>query len=367
MVSTILVFTPDESEGRMPTNPVGGPGLARGHLLVIGSAALFGVNASVSKVVLESGLPPARLTALRCTGAVLGLLVLLGATARGRLRVPLRDLPALGLLGLTGAALIQWLYFVAIDRLPVGIALLLEFTGPVLVALYARVVLGQGVHRQVWVALGLALGGLALVAQVRADLGLDPVGVAAGLGAATCLATFYLVGKSTVERHDPMTLSLWMFAFASLLWAFAQPWWNFDFGLLGEPVSLLGALDGIDVPMWLPLLWVVLLGTLAPYALQVAALRHLTPTTTGVVGMAEPVIAAAMAWLWLDEALTTVQILGGLLVLGGVALAQTARTPARRQPAPPPTIAPRHRRSRPQPTATTSVPASTVPARSGWR
>jgi threonine/homoserine efflux transporter RhtA len=107
-----------------------------------------------------------------------------------------RDWPALALLGMTGAAMIHWLYLTAIDRLPVGIALLLEFTGPVLVALYAHVVPRHAVQRQVWLALGLALGGLALVTRVWTDIGLDPLGVAAGLGAAACLATFYLVGTS---------------------------------------------------------------------------------------------------------------------------------------------------------------------------
>jgi drug/metabolite transporter (DMT)-like permease len=304
----------------------------RGRLLVLGGAALFGFNASVSKVVLMTGVDPARLTALRCTGAALGLLLLLGLTAPERLRVPMSDLPRLALLGLTGAALIQWLYFVAIDRLPVGIALLLEFTGPLMVAVYARVVQRHAVHRQVWLALGLALGGLALVAQVWTDVGLDPLGIAAALGAAVCLATFYLVGKSTVERLHPMTLSFWMFAFSALFWAVVQPWWDFDWATLGREASLLGALDGLHVPMWLPLLWVILLGTLVPYALEVVALRHLTPTSTGVIGMVEPVIAAAVAWVWLDEVLSPVQILGGIVVLVGVTLAQTAR--ARTRPAP---------------------------------
>ena len=303
---------------------LGRPG--RGHLLVLGGAALFGFNASVSKVVLMTGVEPARLTALRCTGAAIGLLILLGLTAPERLRVRASDLPTLALLGLTGAALIQWLYFVAIDRLPVGIALLLEFTGPLLVAVYSRVVLRHAVHRQVWLALALALSGLALVAQVWTDVGLDPLGIAAALGAAVCLATFYLVGKSTVERLDPMTLSFWMFAFSAVFWAIVQPWWNFDWATLGHHASLLGALDGIQLPMWLPLVWVILLGTLAPYAMEVVALRHLAPTTTGVIGMVEPVIAAGVAWVWLDEVLSPVQILGGAVVLVGVTLAQTARS-----------------------------------------
>jgi drug/metabolite transporter (DMT)-like permease len=296
-----------------------------GYVQVLAGALLFGVNASVSKVALTAGIEPARLTALRCTGAALGLLVVLGLTRPSSLRIERRDLPALVVLGLSGAAMIQWLYFVAIDRLPVGIALLLEFTSPLLVAVYSRVVLRELVPRRVWLALGLALAGLALVAQVWRDAGLDPVGVAAGLGAAACLATFYLLGKATLDRHDPLTLSFWMFVVAAVFWAVAQPWTAFDASVLTGSASLLGSLDGLSVPVWAAVGWVVVLGTLTPYALGVAALRHLTPTTTSIVGMVEPVIAGAVAWLWLDQVLTGPQLAGAVLVLVGVTLVQTAR------------------------------------------
>jgi drug/metabolite transporter (DMT)-like permease len=302
--------------------------LRRGHLQVVAGAVLFGFNASVSKVVLTAGVEPARLTTLRCTGAALVLLVVLGLTQPRRLRVAWRDLPTLAVLGLTGAALIQWLYFVAIDRLPVGIALLLEFTGPLLIALYLWAVRRQAIGRQVWLALGISLAGLALVAQVWHDAGLDPVGVAAGLAAAACLATFYLLGAHTVEGRDPLNLAFWMFTFAAIFWSILQPWWNFDAAVLAERTSLLGAVDGVVVPVWLPLAWVVVLGTLAPYALEVAALRHLPPTTTGIIGMIEPVAAAALAWVWLDQVLDGVQLAGGALVLVGVGLVQIARPAA---------------------------------------
>ena len=260
-------MTPDTTSGERPS---GSRDHARiGYVQVLAGAALFGINASVSKVVLEAGIEPARLAALRCTGAAVGLLVLLATTRPARLRVHWRDLPTLAVLGLTGAALIQWLYFVAIDRLPVGIALLLEFTGPLLVAVYSCVVLRQVVHRRVWLALGIALAGLALVAEVWRDAGLDPIGVAAGFGAAACLATFYLLSKHTLERRDPLSLSFWMFLFAALFWAVAQPWSSFDASVLAEQTSLLGALDAVTVPVWAALGWVVVLGTLAPYTLEV--------------------------------------------------------------------------------------------------
>jgi drug/metabolite transporter (DMT)-like permease len=302
---------------------------------VLAGAALFGLAAIVSKMSLTAGIAPARLSALRCTGAALGLLLFLGLTQPSRLRISRRDLPLLAVVALTGAALIQWLYFTAIDRLPVGIALLLEFTGPLMIAVYARVVQRQAVSRRVWLALGLALVGLAMVAQVfGGGAGLDPLGVAAGLAAAVCLAAFYLLSKRALELHHPLTLTFWMFALAALFWAVAEPWWTFDASILTDQASMLGGLDQLTVPVWVPVLWLVVLGTLMPYALEIASLRHLTPTSTGIVGMSEPVIAAVIAWVWLGESLDAAQVAGALLVLAGVALVQTVGQPGTDPPAP---------------------------------
>ena len=309
------------------------PGL--GYAQVIGGAVLFGVNASVSKVVLTAGVEPARLTALRCTGAAVGLFLLLGLTRPRVLRITRAEIPSLVVLGLTGAALLQWFYFIAIERLPVGIALLIEFTGPLLVAAYSALVLKEVVSARLWLALGIALAGMALVAQVWQDAGLDPVGVTAAVASAICLATFYLLSKRSVAGRDPVSLSAWMFAFGALFWAIVQPWWDFDPSVLTEEVSLLGTFAATTVPVWVALTWVVVLGTLVPYALEVASLRHLPPTVTGLVAMVEPVIAAAVAWWWLEEVLTGVQVVGGVLVLVGVGLVQVSHASmADEEPAP---------------------------------
>jgi drug/metabolite transporter (DMT)-like permease len=291
----------------------------------------------VSKVVLASGMEPARLTTLRCTGAAIGLLVLLKTVRPTSLRMPRSEIPKLIVLGLSGAALLQWLYFIALDRLPAAIALLLEFTAPLMVAIFSAVVLRHHIAKQVWLALGLALFGLALVAQVWKDVGLDTVGVLAALGAAAFLATFHLLGKHMLETKDPLVLSFWMFAISSVFWAIVQPWWNFDASVLTESTNMLGRLAEYSIPVWLGVLWVIVLGTLAPYGLEVTGLRHLPATTTGIVSMIEPVVAAGVAWLWLEEALNGVQLLGGLLVLTGVGLVQVARA-ASAEPDPEPPL-----------------------------
>jgi drug/metabolite transporter (DMT)-like permease len=148
-------------------------------------------------------------------------------------------------------------------------------------------------------------------------------------------------------------VTFWTFAFAALFWAVVQPWWSFDPSVLAHRASLLGAFDGVQVPVWLALTWVVVLGTLAPYALHIAALRHLPPTTAGVVGMAEPVLAAAVAWSWLGQVLDPVQVVGGALVLVGVGLAQLAQARASR-------AGPSGRPARAGPAAPTDLPAAAV-------
>lgn len=191
------------------------PRPALGYAMVLGAALLFAVNGSVAKVVLETGIEPARLTMLRVTGAFAGLLLLVAMTGAGRLRARWRELPVLAVYGVVGVALIQWLYFVAIDRLPVGVAVLLEFTGAVLIALYAKVVLREPVGRRMWLAIACSLGGLALVAQVWRGSDLDLVGVLAGVGAAFALATYYLMGQHAVRTRDPLSVTCWTFFFGA--------------------------------------------------------------------------------------------------------------------------------------------------------
>jgi drug/metabolite transporter (DMT)-like permease len=96
--------------------------------------------------------------------------------------------------------------------------------------------------------------------------------------------------------------------------------------VLGEPVPV--ALGDLRVPLWGLVAWIVVLGAIVPFWLSIAALRHLSPTAAGLVATIEPVFASIIAWLWLGQVLTGWQIVGGVVVLGGIVLAQTARRSA---------------------------------------
>jgi drug/metabolite transporter (DMT)-like permease len=306
---------------------------AVGYALTLLAAGFFAVNGTVSTLALQAGIPPTRLTALRCTGAAVVLLVALALVAPRRLRITWREVPFLAAFGVVGVALTQYLYYVAIGRMPVGIALVFEMTAPVFIALYVWLVRHEKVRGRLWVALLLSLSGLVLVAEVWQGGGsLDPIGVGAALLAAICLATYYLMGERGTVTRDPVTLTCWSFVAAALFWAAAAPWWQFDARVLAEPVPI--SLGSAELPLWLLVVWIVVMGAAVPFWLSIAALRHLAPTAAGLVATVEPVFASIVAWVWLEQVLTGWQVTGGVVVLTGIVLAQTARAAPAPSPLP---------------------------------
>jgi len=307
----------------------GEPGRERrpavGYAMVICAALLFALNGTVSKVVLQSGISSLELTQARATGAFLGFALVLLVTRRESLRLTRRELPYLVAFGIAGVAFVQWLYFVAIARLPVGIALLIQYLAPILIALWAWAVFKEPIRRRIWLALVLAVAGLTVVVEAWSGLSLDGVGVAASLAAAVAYAVYVLMAEHAVRWRDPASLTTFGFLFAALFWAFVQPLWRFPTDRLGDSVSLLGRLERFELPVWLLVLYVVVAGTMITFLLVAAALRHVSATRVGIVAMLEPVVASAVAFAWLAESFGTAQLLGGAVVLTAILLAQTSR------------------------------------------
>ncbi len=303
------------------------PGL--GFALVGLGALLFIVNAGVSRVVLRTTVDPAELTVLRITGTALVLLLAAVAFQRGSLRPPSGRLGVLLVVhGLVGVAALQWTYFVAIDRLPVGLALLLEYQAPLLVVLWVRFVQQEAVRRRVWLGLGLALVGLAMATGlVQGRLAFDGTGLLAGLAAAVCFATYFLVGEHGVAQLEPLRVVLWSFGIAAVAMNVASPLWRFPTEVLGEDTSMLGRFEGQLVPVAVLLLWVVVMGTLMPFGVEILALGHLSAATVTMVAMLEPVGVSVLGWVWFGESLGPVAVVGGAFVVVGIIAAQTGRAP----------------------------------------
>ena len=298
-----------------------------GYALVWSAVLLWSLNAVIAKIVLDSaGVSALRLAEVRSTGSAL---ILVGAVALLRpatLRVGRRELAVLAFFGVFGLGFVQLFYFVGIRRLEIGIALVIQYLAPVFVALWARFYVHEPVRRRLWFAIALSLLGLSLVVDLWGGSELDGLGVAACLVTAVAYAAYVIMAERQLAAgRDVYSLLAWGFTFAALFWTVVQPWWSFPLELVDGSASLLGRLEGTSAPVWLLLAYVVVLGTVVPFVLFVSALHHVPATRVTVIAMLEPVVAAIIAWVWLEEALGTIQILGGFIVLAGVVLAQTAR------------------------------------------
>jgi drug/metabolite transporter (DMT)-like permease len=303
----------------MPRHP------ALGYAMIAIAATLFAINGTVSKVILGSGIDAAQLTEVRCAGALLGLTLIALATRPWSLRLRREELPLIVALGVGGLALVQWSYFFAIHRVAIGIALVIQFVGPILVALWARFVYGEQIRARIWVALALALTGLLLIVEVWQTNRPNAAGLAAAAFAAVTYAAYILLAEQGVRRRDPISLSAWGFLFATVFWSLLARWWNFPGERVEDRVSLLGNLASSHLPIWALMAWMVVLGTIVPFALVVAALQRINATRAGITAMLEPVVAIVVAWAWLGESLDPVQLSGAAVTLAGVSLALSSR------------------------------------------
>lgn len=303
------------------------PNARLGYALVIIAAICFATNATVSKSLLLSGFEATRLAQLRVTAAFVIIAIVLALTRPSAFKVKRAEWPTLVAFGLIGVTFTQLLYFMGISRLPISIALLLEFTAPIMVALYWKFGMHRFVGRGVWLGLVLALGGLALVAEVWSGFSLNVIGVACGFGAAAALAVYYISGDKAVRspfNRDSVSVTMWGFAIAAAFWAVVQPWWTFPWAELLQPTESVGLAES-GWPLWSLAIWMIVIGTAVPFWLEVSALRNINASQVSAIGMTEPILAAIIAWVILDEVLTPIQIAGGALVLGGVYLAERSR------------------------------------------
>jgi drug/metabolite transporter (DMT)-like permease len=295
----------------------------RGYVLVAAGAAMFALGGNLARYLLDDGVSAMRLSQLRSIGSLLLLAVFLGLRRPQLLEVRRQDVPQLAFLGIGGLALVHATYYAAIDRLEIGVALVIQYMAPLLLLGWLRFVHGRRVPASLWGAVLLAVSGCFLVVRAYSPGSLDGVGVLAAFGATITFAVYMVASERAGRRYEAVTTLFWAFAFASLFWAVAQPWWAFPFGRVDDPGNLALAAG------------VVVLGTLLPFICVVAALRHLPAPRVAVAATLEPVLGAVFAWFLHDERLAAVQIAGGVLVLGAVLWVQSHRPDLEAELAPP--------------------------------
>lgn len=289
-----------------------------GHLAIMLAALLWAIGATFARTLIDRGASVVELTAGRAWIALagLGLIVLLRRKRVGQsAKEPPRNLKA-QLLGF-GLALVgaNFTYYAAISLLPVAVAIIIQYTAPGLVVVWKALVAGEAASRRVVAALVLALAGVLLISgvvQLGGTSSLPPAGIALAAGSAISFAAYVLIGEEVGRRLGSDRAVFYGFMVASVFWA----------GVL----SVSGKPDTLTEPSFLPgILFLGVFTTILPFLLFLWGLGVVKASAAGIISTLEPVGAAVLAYLWLGQSLTAMQLFGAAAVLLGIAVVQTER------------------------------------------
>ncbi|MDP3970036.1 MAG: DMT family transporter [Nocardioides sp.] len=285
-----------------------------GLLLALVSAAAFGTSGTLAKPLLEAGWSSGAAVAARIGVAALVLLVPALLSLRGRWHLLRRHAGLILAYGLVPIAGCQWAYFNAVERLDVGVALMLEYLGLVLVVGWLWIRHGTRPRRLTGIGVVLALLGLALVLDVLGGVTIDLVGVAWGLLAAVGLAAYFLLSAREIDDLPPMVLATGGLAVGTVGILLA--------GLAGL-LPMAATTDavrfaGVTTPWWVAVAGLAVLAAAVAYAVGIAAARSLGSKVASFVGLTEVLFAVLFAWLLLGELPGVLQLVGGLFIVGGV-------------------------------------------------
>jgi len=297
----------------------------RAEFLLITAAMGFALGGVAAKVLREADMDAFRLTQIRSTGAALILLIFAFIKGKDQLYARRDELKDLILFGIIGVSAVTSFYFFALKYLFVSVALIIEFTATIWIALYLRFIKKKHISPIMWLGIVFAFSGLVLVSQIWSSSTLHPIGVAVAFADAFALAYYFLTADRLTRTRSSLSLMTWGIGVAAVFWAIILPWWNFPFEYLTDTYSLSGNLSEYSAPGWALILWIIIIGTVIPYLLTVTGIRELSAGTSSVIGMIEPIFAGVIAWILLNESLSEIQLIGCAVVLFGIYLADKAR------------------------------------------
>jgi drug/metabolite transporter (DMT)-like permease len=300
-----------------------------GLVASLASAAAFGTSGPFAKALLTTGWSSGSIVLLRIGVAALVLAVPAAFALRGRWRLVRVNLPVILVFGLVAVAGCQVAYFNAVSSLPVGIALLLEYSGTILVVGWVWLVTRRAPSSTTLVGAAVALAGLTLVLDIAGQSPPPLAGVLWGLLAAVGLATYFVASSHGPRGEDelpPVALAALGMGVGTLALGVA--------GLAGALPMRFASTDvvvaGHAVPWWAPVAELALLAAAAAYLLGTVAVRRLGATVASFVGLSEVLFAILFAWLLLGELPRLVQLAGGALVVAGVVAVRVGEARAER-------------------------------------
>jgi drug/metabolite transporter (DMT)-like permease len=303
--------------------------ISLGLVVAVIAAATFGLSGALAKPVLDSGWSPAAAVTVRVLVGGLVLAPVAVMSLRGRWAALWRSRWRVFAMALIGVAGTQLAYFAAIERIPVGTAVLIEYMAPLLLVGVAWARTRKSPKAVVLIGSVVALGGLVLVVSPGGSARADLFGYALALAAMVGCAIYYLVAAQPSDGLPAVALAGFGLLLGGVLLGLVGLSGLVPFTTSTADVSMFGA----ELPWWLPLLLIGIVATAIAYSTSIAASEMLGSRLASFVGLLEVVAATFYAWLLLGEQLTIPQLLGGLLILTGIAFVRSEKTDAPVEPA----------------------------------
>lgn len=289
---------------------------AKGVWIALASSAAFGISGSFARGLFEAGWSPTAAVAARMAGAAVVPAIPAILAMRGRWVLVRTNWLSILLFGLFGVGACQLCYFLAVQRLDVGVALLLEYLAPVLIVLVLWARHQKRPSAATIIGTLLSLLGLVAVLDLTGASSIDPIGVLWGLGAAVGLTVYFFISAKVDGALPPIMLSAGGMAVGAITMVLVG-----SLGIL--PMTFAagsGSFAGFQTPWWAALIGLILIATVFSYTTGVMAARELGSKVASFISLTEVLFAVLWAWLLLAELPGLVQLFGGLLIVAGVVL-----------------------------------------------
>ena len=279
----------------------------KGAILVVIAAFFWGIAATAAKFIMNNNVNPFRLVNMRLNLAFVFLFLTLLIFDKQKLKITKYDVKYLATLGVVGIVGVQTTYYFTVATLNVGMAIFLQYLAPAMIVIYSIVLLKEKISLTILVSLGISLLGsvcIILGRDTTAANTLNVIGLITGLASAFFLCFYTIYGKTCAARVNAWTVLLYAVGFGALAYSFVSPPW-----VLWK---------GITLTEFAYASYLAIFATIIPFGLYFSGLRFLTPSSASIISMLEPVVASISAYLLLNEKLTFVQIIGGLLIITAV-------------------------------------------------
>ena len=294
-----------------------------GLLFAVGSALAFGVSGPFAKALMEAGWSPTAAVSARMAGGAIVMAIVATFIRPGWIREAVQHAKTVVAYGIVPVAGAQLFYFNAVDHLSVGVALLLEYTAPILVVGYVWVTTRRRPTNLTLAGVALAIAGIMFVLDVFAGAHINGIGVAWGLAAAVCAACYFVMSDEVSADGDEGSLNSITLATGGLIVGAAA---TALVGVTGVMPFRFTANDtvvaGFTVSWVGPVIALAVIPTAIAYSLGIMGIARLRPRFASLVGLSEVMFAVLAAWLLLGQAITLTQAVGGVVVLIGLALAR---------------------------------------------